>query len=105
MQIDDRFKYLWDYALDHMNNYDFEYYLKVTDFGKPRYKNKWDVIKKCSFSSYYGTSSRGFGSVFFEPTRLRLVLDSDEELIIPIEECKKAFENQGKQIIIQERLF
>ncbi len=87
-----------------MNHHDFDYYLKWND---ERFKNKWDIVKYNEFQSYYGGTSHTVegGDISFQPTGLELIMPSDERIFIPIAECKKIFESQGKQVIIQERLF
>ncbi len=107
MQIEERFKPLLDEALADMNREKFDYYLSWKD---KRYKNKWDILKTHKFQTYLGWSSMRLdnGHIFFQPDGLLLqigLMEEADKCFIPIDECKKIFENQGKQVYIQEKLF
>ena len=95
---------LWLEALKWMNTQDFDRYLSWND---ERFKTKWDIVKYNEFQSYHGgtVSLDEHSSIGFEPNGLKLSLNRDESIFIPIEKCKKEFENQGKTIIRQESLF
>lgn len=102
-ETEDIFKPLLEEAMEWMNNQDFDRYLSWND---ERFKTKWDIIKYNEFQSYHGGSSVEVerGQISFEPQGLHLKIEEDEKFI-PIAECRKMYENQGKTIIRQESLF